>query len=74
MRRSYDVTMLSLGEDEFVDRLSRRFSFETAIAARRLGVVMSAVRMLNVRNWIGHSIVRLRGHYPIYFTMRKNQR
>ena len=25
-----------------------------------------------VRNWIGRSIVRLRGHYPIYFTMRKN--
>jgi len=72
MRRHYDVTVLSLGEDVFVDRLSRRFEFETAIVASRLGRVMSAVRMLNVANWIGRSIVLLRGHYPIYFTMRKN--
>jgi hypothetical protein len=72
MRRSYDVTLLSLGEDVFVDRLSRNFDFETAIVAGRLGRVMSAVRVLNVGNWIGRSIVRLRGHYPIYFTMRKN--
>jgi len=72
MQRSYDVTMLSLGEDVFVDRLSRDFDFETTVVASRLGRVISVVRMLNVRNWIGHSIVRLRGHYPIYFTMRKN--
>jgi SAM-dependent methyltransferase len=72
MGRNYDVTMLSLGEDVFVDRLSRPFDFETAIVANKLARVMSAVRMLNVRNWIGRSIVGLRGHYPIYFTMRKN--
>jgi SAM-dependent methyltransferase len=72
MRHDHDVTMLSLGEDVFVERLSRRFDFETAIVASSLGGVMSAVQILNVRNWIGRSIVRLRGHYPIYFTMRKN--
>jgi SAM-dependent methyltransferase len=72
MQRSYDVTLLSLGEDLFLDRLSRDFKFDTASTGSRLGAVVSAVQMLNVGNWIGRSIVMLRGHYPIYFTMRKN--
>jgi ubiquinone/menaquinone biosynthesis C-methylase UbiE len=72
VQRQYDVTLLSLGEEVFLDRLSRPFDFETAIVASSLGRVLSAVRVLNARNWIGRSIVRLRGHYPIYFTMRKN--
>jgi ubiquinone/menaquinone biosynthesis C-methylase UbiE len=74
LQGTYDLTVLSLGEEAFVDRLSRRFDFETAITAGQLGRIMSAVRVINVRNWIGHSIVALRGHYPIYFTMRKNAR
>jgi SAM-dependent methyltransferase len=72
MQGTYEVTLVSLGEELFLDRLSGEFNFETASAATRLGVLVSAVQKLNVRNWIGRSIVRLRGHYPIYFTMRKN--
>jgi SAM-dependent methyltransferase len=72
MQRSYDVAVLSLGEEVFLERLSRRFEFETTVVADKLGAVISAVRKLNARNWIGRSIVALRGHYPIYFTMRKN--
>jgi SAM-dependent methyltransferase len=72
MRARYDVTLVSLGEEVFLERLSRPFDFETAVVAGRLGGVIAAMRMLNARNWIGHAIVGLRGHYPIYFTMRKN--
>jgi SAM-dependent methyltransferase len=70
--RSHDVSVLSLGEEVFLDRLSARFEFETTVVAGKLGVVIAAVRALNAGNWIGRSIVALRGHYPIYFTMRKN--
>jgi ubiquinone/menaquinone biosynthesis C-methylase UbiE len=72
IQRRCDVTLVSLGEELFLERLSRDFAFETAVVAGKLGMVMASIRAINVGNWIGRLIVGLRGHYPIYMTVRKN--
>lgn len=66
-----DVTVLSLGDDVFLDRLSRAFTFETKAVSGKLGPLLAVLRVLNLGNWIGHLIVALRGYYPIYLTIRK---
>lgn len=70
--KHHDVSLLSLGEDIFLDRLSNDFRFETSAVAGILGPVVASILALNVGNWIGHVLVGLRGHYPIYLTVRKN--
>jgi len=72
MRQRHDVTLLSLGEDLFLDRLSSDFHFETAAVAAKLRFLLASIRALNIGNWIGHLVVGLRGHYPIYLTVRRN--
>ena len=67
----YPVTLISLGEELFLDRLSRVFRFEMATVATRLGKVVRALQAINHRNWIGRTIIALKGHYPIYLTVRK---
>ena len=69
---SYPVTLLSLGEELFLARLTSAFQFEMVTVGARLGAVLSIVQTLNVKNWIGKTIVVLKGHYPIYLTLRKN--
>jgi len=70
--KQHDVSLLSLGEETFLDRLANDFRFETSAVAGILGPVVASIRTLNVANWIGHVLVGLRGHYPIYLTLRKN--
>src|SRR5207249_2757678 len=72
MAKRYDITLVSIGEEVFLDRLAKDFTFETRAVSGKLAVMISVIRALNVRNWIGHAIVGMRGYYPIYFTMRKN--
>lgn len=72
LRGNYDLNVLSLGEEVFLDRFANNFTFETTAVAGKLGRIISIIRALNVGNWIGRTIVGLRGYYPIYFTVRKN--
>jgi SAM-dependent methyltransferase len=72
LRSRYDLTVLSLGADIFLERVSSDFAFETTAVAGRLGGVIGATRTLNAGNWIGRTIVAMRGYYPIYLTVRKN--
>jgi len=50
----------------------KRVPVEMATVDARLGAVLSIVQTLNVKNWIGKTIVALQCHYPIYLTLRKN--
>ena len=72
LRGRHSLTLISLGEELFLDRLSRAFRFETATVATLLGRVLAALQKVNFRNWIGRMIVALQGHYPIYMTVRKD--
>jgi SAM-dependent methyltransferase len=72
LQSSYDITVLSLGADIFLERVSSDFAFETAAVAGRLGGVIAAMRRLNAGNRIGRAIVAVRGYYPIYLTVRKH--
>jgi ubiquinone/menaquinone biosynthesis C-methylase UbiE len=66
------LEVLSLGEDIFLERLAQAFQFEMRTTATRLQRVIGALQALNFRNWIGRLIVALKGHYPIYLTVRKS--
>jgi SAM-dependent methyltransferase len=70
--REFNLQLVSLGEDVFLERLNRAFEFEMQTTATRLRHVIRALQFANVGNWIGRLIVALQGHYPIYLTVRKN--
>ncbi len=67
----YPVTLLSLGERDFLDRLSRPFRFEMKRVAEKLGATISLLQKINLGNWIGHTIVAFQGFYPISLTLRR---
>ena len=69
--RRYPVELLSVGEDLFLERLAQPFVFEMEMVKNRIQNLIVAVKKLNVGNWIGHLIVALQGHYPIYLTVKK---
>lgn len=71
LNRTYPLEVLSLGEELFLERLENQFTFDTQVVANRLRGVISALTRINRGNWIGRSIVRLRGYYPIYLTVRR---
>ncbi len=68
----YPVTLVSLGEELFLDRLSNDFKFEMATVGARIGTLLRVIQAVNPGNWIGKTIVALKGYYPIYLTLRKN--
>jgi SAM-dependent methyltransferase len=68
---AYPVELLSLGEEEFLQRLARPFEFEMERTAHTLTGIIRFVQFLNVGNWIGRLIVLAQGHYPIYLTIRR---
>jgi SAM-dependent methyltransferase len=70
-QKRYDVTLVSVGDDLFLERLKQPFAFETQGAANKAGKAVAAFRVLNVGNWLGRLVVLLQGHYPIYLTVRK---
>jgi ubiquinone/menaquinone biosynthesis C-methylase UbiE len=67
----YTIEVVSLGEDVFLDRLSQPFTFETKGAGSRLGRPVRDLQRVNYRNWIGKLIVLMRGHFPLYVTVRR---
>jgi SAM-dependent methyltransferase len=69
--RIYPLELVSVGADLFLERLSKPFVFEAAMVQNRIQKLMAMVGKLNRGNWIGHLIVALQGHYPIYLTVRK---
>ena len=69
--RIYPLELISVGEDLFLERLSQPFVFEMEMVRNRIHKVIAMVMKLNLGNWIGHLIVGLQGHYPIYLTVRK---
>ena len=71
LNEKYPVTLLSLGEKEFLDRLARPFQFEMQRVAGKLGFAMKAMQKVNFGNWVGHTIVGLQGFYPISMVLRR---
>lgn len=71
VNREYPVTLLSLGDDVFLDRLAQPFQFEMQSTAGRLRVLISTMQRINIGNWIGRTIVAAQGFYPIYLTLRR---
>lgn len=71
LRRSYCVKQVSLGEEVFLRRLAEPFHFEAAIVKGSIGRLIQVLQLLNVGNWVGHLLVALQAHYPIYLTLRK---
>jgi ubiquinone/menaquinone biosynthesis C-methylase UbiE len=71
LKGSYQVELISLGEDLFLERLQNVFQFETRGVAGKIGGVISLVQRVNRQNWMGWVIVAAQGHYPIYLTLRK---
>jgi SAM-dependent methyltransferase len=72
LSRKYPVTLLSLGDDIFLDRLAQPFQFEMDRTAGKLQTIIAVLQRLNVGNWIGRTIVAAQGYYPIYLTLRRN--
>ena len=71
--KKYSLQLLSVGEDLFLERLTQPFVFEMQMMEGRIGKAIGIFRKLNVGNWMGHLIVLLQGHYPIYLTVRKQE-
>jgi ubiquinone/menaquinone biosynthesis C-methylase UbiE len=69
--KKYPVTLLSLGERDFLDRLGKPFQFEMQRVAGKLGFAIRAMQKVNVGNWVGHTIVGLQGFYPISMVLRR---
>jgi len=70
----YGAALLSLGEDIFLERFGNAFSFETQVVAGKLKSLILFMQRLNIGNWMGRSIVGLKGHYPIYLSMLRTER
>jgi SAM-dependent methyltransferase len=70
----YCLEQASLGEDEFLKRLSEPFHFEAQMVKGSIGRLIKLLQALNLGNWIGHLIIGLQAHYPIYLTLRKCDR
>lgn len=71
LSRDYPLQLLSLGQEEFLERLSSQFKFDTQIVAGKLQRTMNILTKINRGNWVGRLIIALQGHYPIYLTIAR---
>jgi hypothetical protein len=71
IEKFYQLDLLSLGEDIFLERFATPWRFEMEQSAEGTNSIVSVLQSLNYRNWIGHTIVALNGFYPIFLTIRK---
>jgi ubiquinone/menaquinone biosynthesis C-methylase UbiE len=63
--QEYPLEVLTLGEERFLARLARPFVFQTDAVRGVARGTIKLLQALNYKNWIGHLIVKLNGHYPI---------
>jgi SAM-dependent methyltransferase len=68
---TYELELVSLGEDIFLKRLTTPFVFEAQAVRGRTERLIHMIQSVNYWNWIGHLIVALQAHYPIYLILRK---
>ncbi len=73
LSKRYAINLITLGEDVFLERMSKPFVFEAQGVASRLSPLVSLLQKLNFGNWIGRTIVALQAHYPMYLTLRKSE-
>jgi ubiquinone/menaquinone biosynthesis C-methylase UbiE len=73
LRSAYNFELVSMGEDMFLDRLSHAFVFEAKIVKGTIERLIGLLQTLNIGNWIGHLLVALQAHYPIYLIIRKTR-
>jgi len=71
LSRVYCLEQISLGEDMFLERLSKAYVFEAQVVQGRIGRLMKLVQAVNVGNWIGHLLVGLQAYYPMYVRLGK---
>lgn len=71
--RRYQLDQASLGEKMFLTRLSNAFVFETRVVEGTIGRLLKIIQTVNVGNWIGHLLVALQAHYPIYLQIHKGK-
>jgi SAM-dependent methyltransferase len=72
LSRKYQLEQVSCGEDMFLARLSKPFVFDAQVVQGSIGRLIKLVQKLNVGNWIGHLLVGLQAHYPIFLRLRKS--
>jgi SAM-dependent methyltransferase len=65
----YEVKLVSLGQEIFLDRLAQPFAFEMERTASKLARTIALIQVINVGNWIGRLIVLAQGYYPMYLTV-----
>jgi SAM-dependent methyltransferase len=63
--RRYPLEVRTLGEERFLQRISRPFAFQTDALAGIAGRAIHTLQALNWHNWLGRLLVRLQAHYPI---------
>lgn len=73
LKERYTVSLITLGQEVFLERLAQPWSFQTEQSAGKTSAVVSAIQALNRWNWIGRLIVVSNGFYPIFLTLRKER-
>jgi SAM-dependent methyltransferase len=71
INRTYPVTLVTLGQKDFLDRLAKPFQFEMQRVAGKVGFAIRTIQKINLGNWIGRTIVALQGFYPISLVLRR---
>jgi SAM-dependent methyltransferase len=65
INQDYPVQVHTLGEDRFMQRISRPFVFQTDAVAGAAARGIRMIQRMNWHNWIGRVLIRLQAHYPI---------
>jgi SAM-dependent methyltransferase len=61
----YPLRLDSLGEEQFLRRLSGQFEFQTAAVQGNAGWAIRTLQRFNWKNWVGHTLITLQAHYPL---------
>jgi SAM-dependent methyltransferase len=67
----FDIELISVGGDIFLDRLRQPYQFENGRMATKLGQLVKFVQSINVGNFLGQTLVFLQLIYPIFLTIKK---
>jgi SAM-dependent methyltransferase len=72
IKGAYPLEVHSLGEERFLARFSQPFVFQTAAVRGLAQRMIGYLQAMNYKNWVGHFIVKLNGHYPIVLVATRN--